>query len=186
MTRPQKITTIVAVVLTVALGILYARGLLSVHQGMDPPASISALALQKPAKAAPDVAFYDAAGRKLALSSLKGHYVLLNLWATWCAPCVAELPALSRLSAFAPGIKVVAVNTDRGDVDARGFLKEHSAGGLGVFKDTDRVMMRSFVTPTLPVTVLIDPEGKVIARADGPADWDNQESVAYFKRITGT
>ena len=182
----KKIVIVVAVIAAVAFGILYGRGLLSVHQGIEPPASLAALRLQKPAKPAPDVAFSDAHGAKLPLKSLKGRYVLLNLWATWCAPCVAELPALSRLSAFAPGLRVVAVNTDRGDVDAAGFLKEHSASGLGVFKDTDRVMMRSFVTPTLPVTVLIDPTGKVVARADGPADWDNPEAIAYFKRITGS
>ena len=182
----KKIVIIVAVVAALAFGILYARGLLSVHQGMEPPASLAALHLQKPAKDAPSVAFVTGAGQRLALSSFKGRYVLLNLWATWCAPCVAELPQLSRLSAFAPGIKVVAVNTDRGDVDAAGFLKEHSAGGLIVYKDADHVMMKTFVTPTLPVTVLIDPTGKVIARADGPADWDNPEAVAYFKRITGT
>ena len=186
MTRTGKTITILAVILAVGLGILYARGLLSVHQGMEPPASLSALHLQKPAKLAPDVAFSDARGARLPLKSFKGRYVLLNLWATWCAPCVAELPALSRLAAFAPGIRVVAVNTDRGDVDAAGFLKEHSASGLAVYKDSDRVMMRSFVTPTLPVTLLIDPDGKVVARADGPAEWDNPEAVAYFKRITGT
>jgi thiol-disulfide isomerase/thioredoxin len=186
MNRTGKTVTILAVILAVGLGILYARGLLSVHQGMEPPASLAALRLQKPAKAAPDVAFTDAGGHRIALSSLKGRYVLLNLWATWCAPCVAELPQLSRLAAFAPGIKVVAVNTDRGEVDAAGFLKDHSADALGVYRDTDHVMMRNFVTPTLPVTVLIDPTGKVVARADGPADWDNPEAVAYFKRITGS
>jgi thiol-disulfide isomerase/thioredoxin len=182
----KKIIISLAVIAALAMGILYARGLLSVHQGMEPPASLAALRLQKPAKTAPDVTFVTAGGQRVALSSFKGRYVLLNLWATWCAPCVAELPQLARLSAFAPGIKVVAVNTDRGDVDAAGFLKEHSASGLVVFKDADHVMMRSFVTPTLPVTVLIDPTGKVVARADGPADWDNPEAVAYFKRITGS
>src|ERR1700755_551711 len=144
----KKIVIVVAVIAALGLGILYARGLLSVHQGIEPPASLAALRLQKPAAAAPDVTFRDAAGNPVKLTGFKGRYVLLNLWATWCAPCVAELPQLARLSAFAPGVKVVAVNTDRGDVDAKGFLKEHSAGGLGVYKDTDRVMMRNFVTPT--------------------------------------
>lgn len=185
MTRTGKTVTVLAVVFAVGLGILYARGLLSVHQGLEPPPSLAVLRLQKPAANAPDVAFVTGTGQRVALSQFKGRYVLLNLWATWCAPCVAELPALARLAKFAPGIKVVAVNTDRGDVDAVAFLKDHQASGLVVYKDADRVMMKSFVTPTLPVSVLIDPAGKIIARADGPADWDSPEAVAYFKRISG-
>jgi thiol-disulfide isomerase/thioredoxin len=185
MTRTAKIVTILAVIFAVGLGILYARGLLSVHEGLDPPPSLAALRLQKPAKPAPDVAFTDVTGHRQALSGLKGRYVLLNLWATWCAPCVAELPALARLRAFAPGLMVLAINADRGAVDAGGFLKSHHVD-LPVLRDSDTVMMKRFVVYGLPMTVLIDPDGKVVARADGPADWDNPEAVAYFKRITGS
>ena len=70
--------------------------------------------------------------------AFKGRYVLLNLWATWCAPCVAELPALARLQAFAPGLKVLAVNTDRGEVDAAAFLKSHHAGAAGAIATATR------------------------------------------------
>ena len=113
--------------------------------------------------------------------------MLLNLWATWCGPCVNELPSLARLSRFAPGLKVVAVDTaDRGNVDAAGFLKSHDAAALAVYRDSETVMMKSFGAFGLPMTVLIDPEGKIVAKAEGPADWGSPEVVAYFKRITGT
>ncbi len=152
---------------------------------MAPPPSLAALALEKTPKTAPDVAFTDAAGARHALSTFRGRYVLLNLWATWCAPCVAELPALSRLAAFAPGLRVLAINTDNGTVNAAAFLQSHHVS-LPVFRDSDVVMLKSFQAYGLPMTVLIGPDGKIVAKAEGPAEWDSPEAVAYFKRITGS
>jgi thiol-disulfide isomerase/thioredoxin len=185
MNRTAKIITVLGLFLAVALGILYGKGLLSVHEGLDPPASLAALKLQNPPKPAPDVAFYDAAGGRHTLAEYRGRYVLMNFWATWCAPCVAELPALSRLAAFAPGLRVLAINTDRGTVDAAAFLKSHKVA-LPVWRDVDVTMLRSFNAYGLPMTVLIDPGGKIVAKAEGPADWASPEAVAYFKRITGS
>jgi len=181
----KKIIITLAVIVALALGILYARGLLSVHQGLAPPPQLAALTLEKTPQAAPDVAFADAAGARHALSTFRGRYVLLNLWATWCAPCVAELPALARLAAFAPGLRVLPVNMDKGTVDAAAFLKSHHVA-LPVYRDSDVAMLRSFKAYGLPMTVLIDPQGKVVAKAVGPADWDTPEAVKYFKRITGS
>jgi thiol-disulfide isomerase/thioredoxin len=181
----KKIIISLSIIVALACGILYARGLLSVHQGMEPPPSLAALQLEKSPKTAPDVAFTDANGTRHALSTFRGRFVLVNLWATWCAPCVAELPALARLSVFAPGLQVIPVNMDRGTVDPVAFLKSHNVK-LPVFRDTDITMTRSFGAYGLPMTVLIDPSGKVVAKAAGPAEWDNPEAVKYFKRITGT
>jgi thiol-disulfide isomerase/thioredoxin len=183
----KKIIISLAVIAAVALGVLYGKGLLSVHQGLEPPASLAALVLEKSPKAAPDVRFADPAGTRHALEAFRGRYVLLNLWATWCGPCVNELPSLARLSRFAPGVRVVAVDTgDRDTVDAAGFLKSHDAGNLVAYRDSEKVMMRNFGAFALPMTVLIDPQGKIVAKAMGPADWGTPEAVAYFKRITGT
>lgn len=181
----KKIIISLALIAAIGLGILYARGLLSVHQGLEPPASLAALKLEKTPAPAPDVAFTDGAGRRFKLADFKGRYVLVNLWATWCAPCVAELPALSRLAAFAPGVRVLAINTDRQGIDAAAFLKSHRAA-LQVYRDSDVVMLKSFKAYGLPMTALIDPKGNIVARAEGPADWDSPEAVAYFKRITGS
>jgi thiol-disulfide isomerase/thioredoxin len=181
----KKIVIVLAAIVAIAFGVLYGNRLLSVHQGMEPPPSLAALKLEKPPQSAPDVAFADGAGARHALSAFRGRFVLLNLWATWCAPCVAELPALSRLAAFAPGLRVLAINADTGSVDAAAFLKSHHVA-LPVFRDSDVTMLKSFKAYGLPMTVLIDPDGKIVARAEGPADWDNPEAVAYFKRITGS
>jgi len=182
----KKIIISLAVIAAVVMGVLYGKGLLSVHQGLEPPASLSALVLEKSPKPAPNVHFADAMGNRHALDAFQGRYVLVNLWATWCAPCVAELPSLARLAAHAPGLKVLAINTDHGKVDAAGFLKSHGAGSLPVYLDSERMMLRSFVVPGLPTTILVGPDGKVVARAEGPAEWGSKEAVAYFKRITGS
>jgi len=182
----KKIIISLAVIMAVAIGILYGKGLLSVHQGIAPPPSLAVLVLEKAPKSAPAVTFTDGMGGRHALGEFKGRYVLLNLWATWCAPCVSELPSLAKLAAHAPGLKVLAINADTTKVDAGAFLKSHGAGTLPVYVDSERMMLRSFVVPGLPTTVLIGPDGKVVARAEGPAEWASPEAVAYFKRITGS
>ena len=183
----KKIIISLAVITALVLGVLYGKGLLSVHQGLEPPAALAALKLEKTPKAAPDVSFAGPRGTRHALKAFQGRYVLVNLWATWCGPCVNELPSLARLSRFAPGVRVVAIDTgDRDTVDAAGFLKEHDASALIAYRDSDKVMMKTFTAYALPMTVLIDPTGKVVAKAEGPADWGSPEAVAYFKRITGT
>ena len=182
----KKIIISLAVIVALAMGILYGKGLLSVHHGLEPPASLSVLKLEKEPKNVPSVGFTDAAGRHYALETFRGRYVLLNLWATWCAPCVAELPALVRLQARAPGLRVVAINTDRGQIDAAAFLRANGARALVPYRDSDVTMLRSFKAYGLPLTVLIDPQGKIVARAEGPADWDSPEAVKYFKRVTGS
>ncbi len=165
-----------------AMSVLYGTGLASVHAA---PAMPKPMAAQKPAKAEPAVAFTDAAGRH-TLASFKGHYVLLNMWATWCGPCVAELPALAKLKASVPGLTVLAVDMDKGQVDAAGFLKSHNAAALGSLRDTDITLMRSFGAFGLPTTVLIDPKGNVIGRAEGPAEWASPDAIAYFKSLTAS
>ena len=182
----KKIIISLAVIAALVMGVLYGKGLLSVHQGLAPPASLAVLVLEKAPKTAPNVHFVDAMGGRHALDAFRGRYVLLNLWATWCAPCVAELPSLARLAANAPGLKVLAINTDHEKVDAAGFLKSHGAGSLPVYLDSERMMLRSFVVPGLPTTILVGPDGKVAARAEGPAEWGSPEAVSYFKRITGS
>lgn len=181
----KKIIISLAVILAVAFGFLYGKGLLTVHQSLEPPAELAALKLETAPKNAPSVTFTDGAGARHALEEFRGRYVLLNLWATWCAPCVAELPALVRLQARVPGLHVLAINTDRAGVDAAAFLRNNRARALTPYRDSETMMIRSFKAVGLPLTVLIDPQGKIIARAQGPAEWDHPNAVKYFKTFTG-
>jgi thiol-disulfide isomerase/thioredoxin len=183
----KKIVISLGVLFAVVFGVLYGKGLLRVHEGLTPPASLAVLEAQKPAKPAPAVTFFDAAGGRHALADFKGRYVLLNMWATWCGPCVAELPALARLKKAVPGLAVLAVDVGRDKPEvADAFLKSHKAAGLGTLVDSEITLSRQFGAAVYPTTVLIDPAGKVVARAEGPASWDAADAIDYFKRLAGS
>jgi thiol-disulfide isomerase/thioredoxin len=181
--RPFVLAAIAIVVIAVA-AVLYVNGR-SVHASDRPPVSLSVLAAQKPT-ATPAVAFTDVAGKPHMLSEFRGRYVLLNLWATWCGPCVKELPALAKLHAAVPdGFTVVAVNVGRStEAETKAFLAGHNASVLAAYTDHNLAMMRAFHVYGLPVSVLIDPKGDVVARADGPAPWDAPDVIAYFKALS--
>ena len=166
-------------------------GLAALYGGALAPVNAAAampepLVAEKAAKPAPPVTFTDGKGIKHTLKQYQGKPVLVNLWATWCAPCVAELPALARLKASAPNIHVLAVDlTGRAQTPAKSlaFLTEHKAQSLGAFVDTERMFMRGFTAAVMPTTILLDAKGNVIARAEGPAEWDSKEFVSYFRSL---
>ncbi len=169
-----------------AAGVLYEMRGGTVHAPAAPPAALAPFAAGKAPAAVPQVAILNGAGARVALSAFKGKYVLLNLWATWCAPCVKELPALARLKSEVTGgrFDVVAVDVGRGTAqDARSFLDAHDAKTLDTYVDSNLALLRSFGAFGLPLTVLIDPQGREIGRAVGPAAWDNPDSIAYFKAL---
>ncbi len=182
-----KIVAIAAAVAVVAAAFLYVILARDVHA--KPPQALANLAFSATPKPMADVAFSDAAGARHTLSSYKGRYVLLNLWATWCAPCVKELPALSRLQAALPTNRftVVTVNVGRGSAaDTVAFLKAHGVDNLPAFLDSNAALLNAMGEVGLPVSVLIDPQGHEIARAADPADWDNANAIAYFKKLTAS
>lgn len=169
------------------LVVLYGMWTMHVHEPLKPPASLARLASIEKPEVVPAVAFMGADGKTHTLKDFKGHYVLLNLWAVWCAPCVKELPALAKLqSALPPGqMEVVAVDVARGTPkDAADFLKSHNAAALTPYIDPNLTLMRAFGAYGLPMTVLIDDKGNQVARAMGPADWDAQDAIDYFKALS--
>ncbi|HEY2071072.1 MAG TPA: TlpA disulfide reductase family protein [Rhizomicrobium sp.] len=187
---PRSKIWIVAVSALVVLGaavalVLYGMG----GAQAKPPAALATLAFDPAPKPIPEVAFADETGARHTLEAFKGRYVLLNLWATWCAPCVKELPALSRLQASLPQAKfaVVTVNVGRGTAaDTATFLKTHDAANLPVYMDSNAALLRTFGEGGLPMSILIDPQGREVARAADPADWDNADAIAYFKKLTAS
>jgi thiol-disulfide isomerase/thioredoxin len=151
-----------------------------------PPAVLNRLKLSSGAPEIADVSFADAAGKTVHLADFKGRYVLLNLWATWCGPCINELPALSALQADIPKDRLTVVPVDLERLDAakvKDFLGQHKAGGLPVYIDREMATMRGFAANELPLTVLIDAQGHELARAAGGQKWDDPASVAYFKAL---
>jgi thiol-disulfide isomerase/thioredoxin len=135
-------------------------------------------------QALPDFAFTDGEGGARALSEWKGKVVLVNLWATWCAPCKVEMPSLDRLQAKLGGadFAVLPISLDRSGADKpRAFLASAGLSNLGLFLDTKTALMQILRAQGLPLTVLLDRQGREIARLAGPAEWDSPEAEAVIR-----
>ncbi|OQM75699.1 TlpA family protein disulfide reductase [Manganibacter manganicus] len=131
----------------------------------------------------PELAFADEAGKSRSLEDWRGKVVLLNVWATWCAPCRAEMPTLARLQERlgGEGFEVVVLSVDRAGVGAvRKFFDEIGAK-LPVFIDQDGAALRTLGLFGLPTTLLIGPDGNELARLAGPAEWDTPEMVSFLE-----
>lgn len=137
-------------------------------------------------KPVPDIAFRDGEGKELGLDDWRGRVVLINLWATWCAPCRREMPSLDALQADLGGddFEVVAISVDRKGVAASGkFLEVTGARHLGLYVDESFKVARDLRAPGLPVTVLVDREGREVGRVTGPAEWDSDEAKALIRAV---
>jgi thiol-disulfide isomerase/thioredoxin len=187
--RTRLFATLAVGLATVALAaVLYGIIGRDVHATASPPAVLDKLKLTDGRPAAPDIGFIDATGKPLTLAAFHGRYVLVNLWATWCGPCINELPELARLQKELPQDRITVVPVDvleKLDAEKLGaFLTMHQADGLPVYIDRDRATQRGFIANELPLTVLIDAEGREVARAAGGQKWDDPASAAYLKAIS--
>jgi thiol-disulfide isomerase/thioredoxin len=127
----------------------------------------------------PDISFQDGQGQKKSLNDFKGKTILLNLWATWCAPCREEMPSLDRLQKELGSDKfeVVALALDRAGVDAaRKFLAGIKVENLNLYVDPSARSGSAMRIVGMPTTILIDPEGREIGRLPGPAEWDSADA----------
>ena len=129
----------------------------------------------------PVVVLVDGEGADLALSDWQGKWVVLNFWATWCAPCRHEMPSLDRLQAAMPQIAVLPVATGRNSVEAIAkFYGEAGVTSLPVLRDPKSELARSMGVLGLPVTVILNPEGREVARLIGDAEWDSASALAVL------
>ena len=138
--------------------------------------------------AAPDTTYFDSAGNEHRLTDLKGRGIVLNFWATWCAPCVREMPQLERLKELvaANQIDVLAISQDRqGAVVVKKFYAANKLLGLDILVDKGSRMIRSLKGRGLPTTVLFNKKGREVGRVIGMADWDSPEVVAFIRRCLG-
>lgn len=137
-----------------------------------------------PAKDLPVLSFTDAAGAQHGLAEFTGRIVVLNLWATWCVPCVAEMPALAAL-ARAGRDKSIAVVPLAYDQPAKvaAFFKDHDLSGLSTFLDPKGTAARTLGARGLPTTILIDRAGRERARLEGGADWAAPNAIETLMRL---
>ena len=146
-----------------------------------PPADILPAQWHDEPRPAPELAWVDAAGEPARLADLAGRPALLNLWATWCAPCVREMPMLDALAGASGGaFSVVALNQDRDAAAARRFWREGGFAHMALWLDPGLAAFGALEVRGLPLTLILDAEGREIGRVEGVAEWTAPAVAAWL------
>jgi thiol-disulfide isomerase/thioredoxin len=151
----------------------------SVPEGRRGAPGLPAFVYKTSPEAVANVNFVDESGAPKSLADFHGKVVLLNLWATWCAPCREEMPSLDRLEKELGSDKfqVVALAVDRSGVDAvRKFLDSVKVTSLKLYADTTTRSGSALKAIGMPTSILLDKEGREIGRLPGPAQWDSEDA----------
>lgn len=143
------------------------------------------LVFHEAAKDVPDVSLGSIDAGSVQLSDYAGEPVVLNFWATWCAPCREEMPSLDRLQAeMGDQLEVLTVATGRNSpTGIRRFFEEEGVVNLPMLTDPNQELAREMGVLGLPVTVILDKTGREIARLTGGAEWDTDEAKAILEAI---
>jgi thiol-disulfide isomerase/thioredoxin len=139
----------------------------------------SLLASPRPA---PAVMFATRAGAPASFADFAGRVVLVNLWATWCAPCVEEMPSLARLQAKLGDLAVLAVSEDRRGAElVDPFVAKLGLDGLAIYLDPKNDLSHAFAVDGLPTSFLIDRSGRVVGTLVGAAAWDSPAMIGLLR-----
>lgn len=145
-------------------------------------------ALRRGVQALPEFTFTDGEGAARSVADFAGQGLLLNFWATWCPPCVAEMPALDRLHALLKpeGFSVLALSSDRGGrAQVAPFYARVELRHLGIWLDPRGAAGRMLGVRGLPTSVIVDRQGREVARLEGAAEWDAPDMVAAIRDLIG-
>ena len=146
----------------------------------EPP--LGAFIPESPPQPAPKISFADAEGRTFTLADFAGRVVLVNLWATWCAPCRSEMPSLERLQTrLGDKIAILAVSEDIGGEKAVApFVARLGLNAVKTYLDPKSEVAQAFKVDGLPTSFLIDRTGRVLGRVEGEANWDSPRMLAII------
>lgn len=130
----------------------------------------------------PSLTFQTMDGQDVQLSKHQGQVVLMNAWATWCPPCIAEMPSLDRLQALrgSPDFVVVPISLDRTAVEAKTWFEDNDIRNLKSWHDSSYRLTGQLKLPGLPTSVLYDRDGREVARIPGEVEWDSEEALALI------
>jgi thiol-disulfide isomerase/thioredoxin len=156
------------------------------HSRGEPALRIPRMTLLSAPRTLPPLDIRAAAGHPVSLDRFRGKVVLLNLWATWCAPCRKEMPALDRLQASlgGPQFAVVALATDVGGAKAvKEFYAANNVRHLAIYVESASKVLTTLRTAGLPTTLLLDAEGREVGRYLGAADWESEEFAQVLRPL---
>jgi thiol-disulfide isomerase/thioredoxin len=180
-----KKNALAAALLSGLIGLLLSPGPAFAQQ-TPPPEGLFAdnFTFLTPPIPAPLEVFQDLKGGRVRLADFEGRVVLLNFWATWCAPCIREMPTLDNLQAGLgdEGLAVLAVSIDgAGPEVIAPFAKRLKLEHLGLYHDPKGALFKAFAVASLPTTFLIDRQGRILGGLAGSAEWDTPEAVEFLR-----
>lgn len=174
--------------LALAIVALVAIGGVAFAESARPPlfGSVAKLELKAPRAAIPALPFKSLDGGDASFDAFKGKVVLINFWATWCIPCVKEMPSLNRLATTIGKDKfaVLALSLD-GPTRAKvaPFIRDKELTALDVYLDDKRTAYGTLDVLVLPTSILVDKQGREVGRLAGEAEWDTPEAVALIRHL---
>jgi peroxiredoxin len=135
--------------------------------------------------AAPEFILKNLSGEIVKLEQFRGDYILLNFWATWCPPCVKEMPSMERLQQKFKdkGIRVVAISLDKEPQAKVAAFVARLNLSFPILLDPDGIVSDPYGANALPSTFILNPDGRVIAAAKGERDWYGEEAISYFDEL---
>jgi peroxiredoxin len=174
--RVSRLTILLATVIALSPVIAIAH---------DPASHGFRLVAFKSSFAAPGFILNDLSGERVKLEQFRGDYVLLNFWATWCPPCVKEMPSMERLQQDFKdrGIQVVAISLDKEPKEKVAAFVDQLSLTFPILLDPDGIVSGPYGASALPSTFILDPDGRVIAAAKGERDWHGEEAISYFDEL---
>lgn len=187
LSRPRSRRAALVTVASLAAGVLGGKRLAPPAQAQGLP-GLEDLILLPAGTTLPAIRFFTPDRQPLTLAHYRGKGVVLNLWATWCGPCAAELPTLDRLAATVAkdDIVVLPVSSDAGGAaTVRAFYDRSEIDHLPILLDPDGAILQAWSTPGIPVTVIFDRAGKPRAQLVGGADWGTAAAAAKIRALCG-
>ena len=172
-------TIILFVLLAVGIGIIVLLQL------KDSSFNLSGTPLLEKGVPAPNFSLPGLDGKNVSLANFKGKVVLLNIWATWCAPCVAEMPSMEKLYQELKGkdFELLAISVDESGAEAvKPFVEKYKLG-FPVLLDTNGEIKNLYQATGIPESFIIDKGGMIVEKIIGPRDWASSEAIRYFRNI---
>ena len=134
---------------------------------------------------APDFQLKDTKGNKVSLSDLRGKVVVVNFWATWCPPCIEEMPSMERLNEVIAGddFVMLAINTEENGPSIVPAFLEKTPYTFPILYDNKGVVQKRYGVFKFPESFIINKDGTVAEKIIGPLDWSSLKTITYFKGL---
>ena len=147
--------------------------------------SVKKITVREAPPSQPSTVFESADGREFSLKDLRGKTVVLNIWATWCAPCIKEMPSLDRLQALrgGEGFEVVTISIDRTKYEPAKFFTDNQIENLSPWHDGSYGIPGNLQLRGYPTTVIYNPNGREVALLEGEAEWDSTEALKLIDHL---